>query len=213
MMNHVFLALAFLSLTSAQAQTGWHWKCGASAGTIVGYEDFDWEDIKRFDIVNERISLGVRPTFGVGFDKQVAKKSTVGADFNLLWHLFSVDEWYSRGRVKGEFHLLNAQTSGRFTLQPLRWLHIRLGLSGLVRLVNFGDVEESGFGPSGAYTRPAQARDFFNPVLVMPVVGLVYPGQKVGLELIVGHSLTDFDAHYTRQLFSWQISVFRVAKR
>ncbi len=212
-LQYVFLALAFLSLPSAQAQTGWHWKIGVGSGSIIEHEDWDWYHIKKLDLVNARIPLDVRPTFGVGFDKQVTKRSTIGADFNLIWHWFSVDEWYNRGRVKGKFHLLNAQTSGRFTLQPLRWLHVRLGLGALVRLVDLSDVEESGFGPSGAYTRPAKARNFFNPVVAMPVAGLVYPGKKVGLELIVGHSLTDFDAHYIRQLFSWQISVFKVVKR
>ena len=202
MMNHVFLALAFLSLASVQAQTTWHLKVGACSGSIIDYEsDFGWAEIKAFDIVDERVQFGIRPTVGLAFDKPISEACSFGGDFNLLWHSFDYEGRYGGlgggYYVRGRFNLLNAQTSGRFTLQAFDWLHFRAGLGAILRLRDFSKANRSGYGLVGDYDKVATAKNTFAGFLLMPVMGLVYPGNEIGVELLAGHSLARFPQQAT----------------
>lgn len=211
-LRYIFSVLAFLSLPSVQAQTTWQLKVGVGSGSIIAYEDdFGWAEIKAFDIVDERIRLGIRPAVGLAFDKPITKACSFGGDFNLLWHSFDYEGRYGGLgggiNVKGKFNLLNAQASGRFTLKAAKWLHFRAGLGAMLRLGDFSDATEEGYGQMGTYTRPAKASTVSTSFLLMPIVGLVYPGKKIGVELLAGHSLAPFDSNFDRFLTPVQLSL------
>ncbi len=201
-LRYIFLTLAFLSFLSVQAQTTWHLKVGVGSGSIIDYEDdFGWAEIKALDIVDERIRLGIRPAVGLAFDKPITKACSFGGDFNLLWHSFDYEGRYGgQGGgyyVRGKFNLLNAQASGRFTLKAAEWLHFRAGLGAVLRLRDFSKANRSGYGLAGDYDEAATAKNTFTGFLLMPVAGLVYPGNKIGVELLAGHSLARFPQQAT----------------
>ncbi len=177
-----------LLLLHLQSQTTWHLKVGIGSGSIVDYtSDLRWSNIKRFDLVDERFRFRPRPTIGLAFDKSISKNCSWGGDFNLLWHSFNYQGGYGSGfNSEAKFSLLCAQTSGMFTVQTLDWLSISLGLSGVFRLSDLTDTKVNG------QVKKITAKDIFRDIMIMPMAGLLYPGKKIGLELLAGHSLTAF---------------------
>ncbi len=183
-----------LSLLHLQSQTTWHLKVGIGSGSIVDYtSDLRWSNIKRFDLVDERFRFRPRPTIGLAFDKSISKNCSWGGDFNLLWHSFNYQGGYGSGfNSEAKFSLLCAQTSGMFTVQTLDWLSIRLGLSGVFRLGDFTNTHQTGSWEVNGQVQKITAKDIFRGIMIMPMAGLLYPGKKIGLELLAGHSLTAF---------------------
>jgi len=217
MTRQLLIASVFSTIFfSAQAQPTWHLKLGIGSGAAIDYWDWDWQSIKDREVVREVNRFRIRPSIGATWDKALTKNCSFGGDFSLLWHSFDFEGQYGGlgggYNLDGKFDLFSLQTSGQVTFRAYEYLHLRLGLGGMLRLFDSSTAERSGYGHSFGSPETLEARDIFRRFLLFPTTGFAYLGNRIGMEMTAGHSLARFPLSATHgnlqgYLISWQMAV------